>query len=160
MFVGVKGNRAFRTLAGALLLLCTSCGDAPEPLVVRPTPVQVVPYRLDQLLFHAPADSLAAVSLRAYADLGEFHRIYVEQVLQAAPMNDPRLSMALMHFTGDPDWSAAQAAADSLFGDMGSERALFEGAFGRLKALFPDSLVPRVLGWIDRQDLARRRAME
>ena len=145
MFVGAKGNRAVRTLSGALLLLFTACGDTSEPLVVESSPVVVVPYRLDQLMFHAPPDSLAGANLRAYADLGEFHRIYVEQVLRAAPVNDPRLSMALMHFTRDPDWAAAQAAADSLFGDMAPERAAFGSAFGRLKTLFPDSLVPRVV---------------
>lgn len=145
MFVGVKGNRAVRFLSGAMLLQLIACGAPTGSDEVEPVPVQLVPYRLDQLLFHAPADSLAAVSLRAYADLGDFHRIYVEQVLQAAPLDDPRLSMALMHFTRDPDWSAAQAAVDSLFGDMASERAAFGSAFGRLKALFPDSLVPRVV---------------
>ncbi|MBK7942606.1 MAG: hypothetical protein IPJ87_12165 [Flavobacteriales bacterium] len=128
-----------------MLLLFTACGDTSEPLVVESSPVVVVPYRLDQLMFHAPPDSLAGANLRAYADLGEFHRIYVEQVLRAAPVNDPRLSMALMHFTRDPDWAAAQAAADSLFGDMAPERAAFGSAFGRLKTLFPDSLVPRVV---------------
>lgn len=145
MFVGAKGNRAVRTLSGALLLVWAACGEGDGAAAVEPTPVQVVPYRADQLLFHAPPDSLAAVSLRAYADLGEFYRIYVEQVLQAAPVDDPRLSMALLHFTRDPDWAAAQAAADSLFGDMASEREAFGSAFGRLKALFPDSLVPRVV---------------
>lgn len=145
MFVGAKGNRAVRTLAGALFLLFAACDQGSGPTVVAPMPLEVVPYRLDQMLFHAPADSLASASLRAYADLGEFHRIYVEQVLQAAPIDDPRLSMALMHFTRDPDWAAAQAAADSLFGDMASERQAFEAGFGRLKTLFPDSLVPRVV---------------
>ncbi|MBL8011286.1 MAG: hypothetical protein JNJ64_11815 [Flavobacteriales bacterium] len=145
MFVGAKGNRAVRTLAGALLVLSSACGSTPDPWVVQPSPVEVSTYRLDQLLFHSPPDSLAGANLRAYADLGDFHRTYVEEVLQAAPMNDPRLSMALMHFTRDPDWAAAQAAADSIFGDMAPERAAFGSAFGRLRTLFPDSLVPRVV---------------
>lgn len=147
MFVGAKGNRAVRTLAGALLVLSSACGSTPDPWVVQPSPVEVSTYRLDQLLFHSPPDSLAGANLRAYADLGDFHRTYVEEVLQAAPMNDPRLSMALMHFTRDPDWAAAQAAADSIFGDMAPERAAFGSAFGRLRTLFPDSLVPRVVAF-------------
>ncbi len=145
MFVGAKGNRAGRLLSGTALLLFAACGTPDGPGTVEPVPVEVDVYRLDQLLFSAPPDSLAAASLRAYADLGGFYRIYVEHVLRAAPIEDPRLAMALLHFTRDPDWAAAQASADSLFGNMEAQRAAFTDAFGRLKALFPDSLTPRVV---------------
>lgn len=145
MFVGVKGNRVARTLSGAALLLVAACGTPDGPAKVDPVPVQVDLYRLDRLLFKAPPDSLAAVSLRAYADLGGFYRLYVERVLRAAPIDDPRLSVALLRFTRDPDWAAAQAAADSLFGGMEAQHAELVDAFGRLKALFPDSLTPRVV---------------
>ncbi len=134
-----------RSLTALLAALPLACSGPSRPIDVDPVALEVVPYRLDQVLFHAPPDSIGAASLRAYADLGEFHRIYVEQVLHAAPLEDPRLGMALARFTRDPDWSAVQLAADSLFGDMASERAAFEQAFGRLKVIFPDSLTPRVV---------------
>ncbi len=101
--------------------------------------------RLDQELFHASPDSMAAVSLKAYATYGEFYRVYIEQVLQGAPINDSRLPMVLHRFVLDPDWSEAQHAVDSVLGDMEPQRQQFEGAFERLHTLFPDSLVPRVV---------------
>lgn len=101
--------------------------------------------RLDQDLFHAAPDSMNAASLKAYADYGEFYRIYIEEVLQGAPLEDPRLSMVLNRFVNDPDWRAAQEAVDSVLGDLEPQRLQFEEAFKRLKVLFPDSLTPRII---------------
>lgn len=101
--------------------------------------------RLDQDLFHAPADSMAAYSLKAYAEHGEFYRAYIEDILQGAPLEDPRLPLVLNRFTHDPDWAAAQRAVDSVLGDLEPQRAMFEQAFERLKVLFPDSLTPEVV---------------
>ena len=58
------------------------------------------------------------VSLKLYAQYGDFYRDYVERVLQAAPIDDPRLPIALTHFVLDPDWSSIQQHADSVLGDM------------------------------------------
>lgn len=101
--------------------------------------------RLDRDLFHAAPDSMNAASLRAYADYGEFYRIYIEEVLQGAPLEDPRLPLVLNSFVHDPDWRAAQDAVDSVLGDLEPQRADFEEAFKRLKVLFPDSLTPRIV---------------
>jgi hypothetical protein len=103
--------------------------------------------RLDQDLFRGAADSSGRFTLKLYAQYGEFFRIYVEQILQGAPVDDPRLSVVLTRFANDPDWSAAQRAADSVLGDLEPQRAQFEAAFSRLKALFPDSLTPRIIAF-------------
>jgi len=101
--------------------------------------------RLDLDLFHASPDSMNAASLKAYATYGEFYRIYIEEVLQGAPLEDPRLPLVLNRFVHDPDWSAAQQAVDSVLGDLEPQRLQFEEAFKRLMVLFPDSLVPRII---------------
>lgn len=88
---------------------------------------------------------MASTSLRAHATYGEFYRLYIEEILQAAPVGDQRLPLALHRFVLDPDWRAAQHAADSVFGEMTAQRAELERAFTRLKAHFPDSLAPRVV---------------
>lgn len=90
---------------------------------------------------------MSTTSLKAYATYGEFYRVYIEDILQGAPINDPRLPMVLHRFVLDPDWRAAQAAADSVLGDLEPQRAQLEGAFERLHTLFPDSLVPRVIAF-------------
>lgn len=129
------------------LALLAGCGGE-GAAEVEPLPeVRVRIERLDRDLFHAPADSMAAASLRAHAHYGEFYRIYIEDILQGAPVGDPRLPMVLNSFVRDPDWSAAQEGVDSVLGDMEAERMLFEKAFGRLRALFPDSLTPRVIAF-------------
>ena len=82
------------------------------------------------------------VSLRAYAELGEFYQVYVEEILQGAPVDHPELSAFLTHFVNDPDWSAVQEAVDSVFPDLEPEREQLEQGFRRLKAVFPDSIIP------------------
>lgn len=132
-------------IIGAALLV--GCGSGGNRAVEPEESVRITIDRLDQDLFHAAADSMAAASLRAYARYGEFYRIYIEDILQGAPVDDPRLPMVLNAFVRDPDWSLAQQGVDSVLGDMEAQRALFEQAFGRLKALFPDSLIPRVVAF-------------
>ncbi len=101
--------------------------------------------RLDRDLFRSAKDSTGNFSLKLYAQYGDFYKQYVERVLQAAPIDDPRLPIALVRFTMDPDWSSIQQHADSVFGDMEPQRAEFEEAFERLKGFFPDSITPRIV---------------
>lgn len=135
--------------AKTVLILSSSalvaCGGPEETVIAAGEPVTIELGRLDRALFHASPDSMAAASLKAYATFGEFYRIYIEDILQGAPIRDPRLPMVLHRFVLDPDWSEAQRAVDSVLGDMETQRALFEKAFTRLKTLFPDSLTPSVV---------------
>ncbi len=133
-----------------LVLSClVACSEGPAPVIdpPDPAPLELEIGRLDRTLFNAPVDSMASVSRKAHATYGEFYRIYIEDILQGAPIDDPRLTMVLARFVHDPDWSAAQQAVDSVLGDMGAQRAQFEAAFGRLKVFFPDSLVPRIIAF-------------
>lgn len=129
------------------LALMAACGQDGAPVVEPAADVHVSIGRLDQDLFHASADGMSAASLAAYARYGEFYRIYIEDILQGAPVNDPRLAMVLNSFVRDPDWSAAQQGVDSVLGDMERQRVLFESAFARLHALFPDSVIPRIVSF-------------
>jgi hypothetical protein len=87
------------------------------------------------------------MSRRALAEYGDFYRVYIEDILQGAPVEDPRLSAVLARFVQDPDWSATQEAVDSVLGDMEPQRAAFEDALKRLHVLFPDSLTPRIIAF-------------
>ncbi|MBK9176191.1 MAG: hypothetical protein IPM46_07620 [Flavobacteriales bacterium] len=132
-----------------MLIIFTSalvaCDGPEETAIPTGQSVTIELGRLDHALFRAPPDSMAAASLKAYATFGEFYRIYIEDILQGAPIRDPRLPMVLHRFVLDPDWREAQRAVDSVLGDLEPQRVLFEKAFSRLKALFPDSLTPRVV---------------
>jgi hypothetical protein len=103
--------------------------------------------RLDQDLFASADDTAGNFNLKLYAKYGEFYRLYVERVIQAAAFNDPRLPLALGRFVHDPDWSSVQRTADSVLGNMAAQQAGFNDAFGRLKALFPDSITPRIVAY-------------
>ncbi len=133
-------------IAGCFTLVACG-GDAPAELPTGAEPARITIERLDRELFHAPSDSMAAVSLRAYARHGEFYRIYIEDILQGAPIGDPRLPLVLHRFVLDPDWSEAQRAVDRVLGDLEPQRMLFEKAFTRLKHHFPDSLTPRIVAF-------------
>lgn len=131
-----------------LALLGTACGDrgpAPTPVVPVDKALEVRLDRLDQDLFRAGPDSVDRLALKLQAKYPAFFQTYVEDVLQLAPVEDPRLALGLTRFAMDPIWSTVQDRADSVFGDMAKEQALFNQAFARLKAHFPDSLVPRII---------------
>lgn len=135
-------------VAIAILLLATAgCGQKGGKRTVAPVPVNISIERLDQDLFRSASSTGGNFSMGLFAKYGEFYRIYVEDVLQAAPYNDPRLPLALIQFTHDPDWAAVQELADSVLGDLAPQQAGFNAAFGRLKAFFPDSLVPRIVAY-------------
>lgn len=147
-----KGNGAFGyanrvPFAFALLLLSACGGKGPAPADVKPEPLHLRVGRLDKDLFNEVGDTAGNFNLRLYAKYGEFYKLYVERVLQAAAFNDPRLPMALNRFVHDPDWSNVQQLADSVLGDMAEQEAGFNEAFGRLKAFFPDSLTPRIIAY-------------
>jgi hypothetical protein len=140
----VKSKLLLFAFVTALAGGCSQPERTPDPVpLAKPLRIE----RLDQDLFHASGDSTASLGLKLYATYGEFFRVYVEQILQGSAVNDPRLSMVLMRFARDPDWSAAQRAADSVFGDMEPQRRQFEDAFARLHAVFPDSLTPRIVAF-------------
>jgi len=139
--------RPIKTVLIMIASLAVACSGDPVVEVEPSEDLDLRIGRLDQELFHAAPDSMASVSLKAYATYGEFYRVYIEQILQGAPINDPRLPMVLHRFVLDPDWSDAQRAVDSTLGDMEPQRVQFEEAFGRLHTLFPDSLVPRVVAF-------------
>lgn len=131
----------------AVAFLWTACGGGGHTnLPIEEVPLTVEIGRLDRDMF-AGGDSAQARSLKAYATYGEFYRTYIEDILQGAPLEDPRLAMVLHRFTTDPDWVSVQRAADSVLGDLEPQRQQFEAAFKRLKVLFPDSLTPRIVAF-------------
>ncbi|MBK9420700.1 MAG: hypothetical protein IPN44_06575 [Flavobacteriales bacterium] len=134
-------------LTGFVVFLSACGNDGPKnDQRIVPVPGLKIE-RLDQDLFHSVDDTTGNFNLRLYAKYGEFYRLYVEQVLQAAPFNDPRLPIALGRFVHDPVWARVQQTADSVLGDMAGQQAEFNSAFSRLKAEFPDSLTPRIIAF-------------
>lgn len=129
-----------------LIVLFVACTDGSEREVdISGVTLDLPLERLDRTLFNAPPDSMASASRQAYALYGEFYRTYIEDILQGAPLGDPRLPMVLNRFVLDPDWQSVQEAIDSVLADMAPQQIAFENAFKRMKVLFPDSLVPRII---------------
>ena len=137
------GAQAAAILLSTALLTACDGGGHPEPAPSRDLDLRIE--WLDQDLFRSAGDTGANFSLKLYAEYGSFFKDYVEKILQAAPIDDPRLPIALTSFVMNPDWRAVQQRADSVFGDMGPQRAEFETAIERLLSYFPDSIAPRVV---------------
>jgi hypothetical protein len=144
-----KGNPTLLLLTiGSASLLLLACGNPDRRAPAAPPPdLHLKVERLDQDLFAMADDTAGNFNLRLYAKYGEFYRLYVERVLQAAPFDDPRLPLALSHFVHEPDWVNVQRTADSVLGDMSGQEAEFNEAFGHLKQYFPDSLTPRIIAF-------------
>ncbi len=140
----------FRTPIAAIYLstiLLTACEGSGHnsPTAVPDLDLRIE--RLDQDLFRSARDTAQSFSLRLYATYGPFYKEYVERILRLAPVEDPRLPIALTSFTLNPDWQVLQQRADSILGDLEPQRAEFERAFERLLSFFPDSLVPRIVAF-------------
>lgn len=144
---GLNSRRPWVALLSVLLLWTGCASEGRTDLNTEGIGLSVDIGRLDQALFHAPADSLPTMGRRAQAEYGDFYRIYVEDILQGVPMEDPRLPLMLERFATDPDWTLAQRAVDSVFGDMEPQRAQFEVALKRSAVLFPDSITPRIIAF-------------
>lgn len=145
-----KRTTVYRCLVagGTAFVLLYGCGTGDKPVrTVRPLEVDARIARLDQDLFREAGAGDGTFTLKLYAEHGDFFRIYVENILHATAFDDPRLPIVLEQFARDPEWIAVQQRVDSLFGDMTREEAAFGRAFGRLKAFFPDSLVPRLVAY-------------
>lgn len=144
-----KGSSPLLFSAVALmLLLMQACGNTDRRAVAPPPKdLHLKIERLDKDLFATADDTTGNFNLRLYAKYGEFYKMYVERVLQAAPFDDPRLPLALSHFVHDPDWVNVQRTADSVLGNMSAQEADFNEAFGHLKQYFPDSLTPRIIAF-------------
>lgn len=139
----MRWTKVVLILSVALLTRCN--GSGPKEIDTSSVDLDLRIERLDQDIFNTSPDSMAKASLRAYANYGEFYRTYIEDILQGAPLEDPRLPMVLNRFVLDPDWSSVQTAIDSVLGDMAAQEETFTAAFERLKVLFPDSLTPRII---------------
>ncbi|HEX2617982.1 MAG TPA: hypothetical protein VHL57_10600 [Flavobacteriales bacterium] len=110
-------------------------------------PLHVPIERLDRAVFAAAADSSGRAFLGVQATYGTFYRMYVEDILHAAPVDDPRLPMALTRFALDPDWSSAQREVEKVLGDLAPQQQEFDDAFSRLHTLFPGRVVPRIVAF-------------
>lgn len=128
------------------MLLLSACSNTPEankvPTGAATTNIELI--RLDQALFGLVESHPGTFHRELQERHGSLYSTLVEDVLQAGPMTDPRTGFEVLRFATDPDWKRAQASADSVFGTMAAEQALFNAAFTRLHHFFPDSLVPRV----------------
>ncbi|MBK8339220.1 MAG: hypothetical protein IPK99_04115 [Flavobacteriales bacterium] len=63
-------------------LFLSACGGDGGSRNVDPVALDPPFFRLDHALFHAAPDSIASVSLRLYAEQGDFYRLYVEEIFE------------------------------------------------------------------------------
>ncbi len=147
----VKGSCTVRSFSKAVpflaALLFARCGGGPGSIDPEGVEVDLPIGRLDRAIFETfgPGGSGDDRTLRA--EYGTFYTLYVEDILQAAPVDDPRLPLALGGFAGNPDWRSTQEAAEATLGDLSGQRKDFEEAFARLKAVFPDRITPRLVAY-------------
>lgn len=136
-----------KVVPAAALITLAACGDQ-EPVVDSAGIDLDLPIeRMDSTVFHAGAGDPASTIGRIVNTHGTFGRTYLEEVLQLPPVGDSLLPRALAEFLRDPAWQVLQHGIDSALGDLGPQRAGLEEAFERLKAVFPDSLTPRLVAF-------------
>lgn len=131
----------------AMAAMLAGCGNERGDVDIDEVDLDLRIGRLDRALFDPSGDLDAAAISAMELEFGGFFRTYVEEILHAAPLDDPRLPLVLSRFATDPDWSAAQEAADTVLGDLDRQRVMIRDAFRRMKVFFPDSLVPRVIAF-------------
>lgn len=132
---------------GLLMALagCGGCGTATVDTPGVDLPVRID--RLDHELFHAPPEAVRAACDAAHLRHGEFFALYVEEILRLCAVGDPLLPRHMARFSLSEPGQLAQQAIDTVFGDLERERLVFKRGLERLHVLFPDSTIPRLVGY-------------
>ena len=94
---------SFSALAAVSLFLTSCTGTGRPEVSADDVELELTIGRLDQDLFHASPEEMPGSALKAYAEHGEFFQIYIEDILQGSPVDDPQLPLVLNAFVTDPD---------------------------------------------------------
>ncbi len=136
-------------LWGNLLLFNGCAGDSLE-VDVSGIEADVEIERFDIRLFGVSSDSAEAAIGAIYSDFGDFFDVFNVHVINIGTASAKRYPSYLSMFTNDPLNREVFEYTGKIFSNMNDINAVLKGGFQHYLYHHPDSLLPRIVGYVSR----------
>ncbi len=140
----------YRYLAIALVVtLFASCNNSQPRIEISPKEELTVKFdRFDHDFFALNPDSLYVDIPMLSAKYGDFVSLYTVRMVGIGAPNQMQFAGAFQRFVNDYVVSKASSEVNAAFPNMAKQEAQLSGAFSRYHAIFPNKVVPRLVGII------------
>jgi hypothetical protein len=103
--------------------------------------------RLDRLIFDEQG-KLSQEDLTSMTDqFGAFLEVYIVDIMQMPPPDNPMLPEFLSRFTGDPTWQKLQASVDQVYPDLSVQEEVLAEALRAYSIHFNDHALPKLVAY-------------
>jgi hypothetical protein len=106
--------------------------------------------RFDRALFEIPADSINSAIESLYSRYGDFFDVFNVHVIGIGQASSRRYPSYLSMFINDPTNREVYQYTQTVFTDMDAINERLTDGFRHYQYHFPDSLPPRVIGYVSR----------
>jgi hypothetical protein len=129
-----------------VLFVLSACTDNRLKIDVSGMEAKVDIFRLDEILFENDMNIQKHIELQA--GLGDFYKNYVEQMINAGPVEDSLAIMGINAFINDADIKLVKSKVAEKYQNIDWLNAGFSDAFKHYKHYFPERKTPTVTTYI------------
>jgi hypothetical protein len=104
----------------------------------------IVFLRFEKDLFGINLNNFQADTTRLRKKYGSFTDLYFNRIIRIGNPGNPMFQQNLGGFLQDPDIRSVYQAIQTNYPNLDAEKKQLEEAFGRYRAIFPDSLIPHI----------------
>ncbi len=122
----------------------TSCQDSRYEVETNTNIEQADFYRLDQAIFAESTGTLADLATLDTESNG-FLTIYMLEIMQMPPIDNPMATSILSQFTEDPTWRDLQQHIQNVHPELQKESATMKSALARYAAFFKENTLPQLV---------------
>jgi hypothetical protein len=133
-----------------MIMIMASCKRNQLDVNVSGIAAEVKVERFDRALFEMSADTLDRAIGTLYAQYGDFFDVFNVHVIGIGQASSRRYPSYLSMFINDPTNREVYQYTNTVFGDMDPIDAQITDGFKHYLYHFPDSLLPRVIGYVSR----------
>ena len=134
----------------SFLLVCHGCKRTKLDVNISGIEADVVVERFDRDLFEIPADSINQAIGDFYDRYGDFFDVFNVHVIGIGPASSRHYPSYLSMFINDPTNREVYEYTDKVFKSMEPVNEQLTGGFRHYLYHYPDSLLPRVIGYVSR----------
>jgi hypothetical protein len=131
-------------------LLLASCHRSSLKVNVSGIAAEVEVERFDRDLFEMSADTIDQAISTFYSRYGDFYDVFNVHVINIGPASSRYYGGYLSMFLNDPTNREVYQYASRVFSSMDAINDQMSGGFRHYLYYYPDSLLPRVIGYVSR----------
>lgn len=143
--MGHKVISKFRWVVVLLSLIGMGCETDRLDVDITEVKVEQKWHRLDRDFFELSQESFDAQHDRFQNEMGDFYKVYIEQLLRLGQMDDPALKYSILSFLKNEEVRKLHQEVQSNFEGLEKEQKHLERAFRYYKVHFKERTVPTVV---------------